>query len=325
MIEQVQAVPGVEAAALAMPLPFGPVGIVLDVSFAVAGRPELSSEQWPVANITRASPSYFDATAIPLRAGRSFSAVDTSTSPAVAIVSEGLVRRHFAGQNPLGQHIVLGKKQPVPFEIVGVVGDVHHNNLRSAPRPEIYVPIDRLPQGAAGVVIRTAGDPTSVLAAVQARVWSLDPDLAANLAAPVERVLYNSLGEARIAAVLLAGFALTTLFLGLVGIYGVLSYAVAQRTREIGIRLALGSSRGEVLQLVLRDAARLACTGVAIGIVAALALSRYLNALLFQVSPLDPMTYVAVATLLLLAALLAAFTPARRATLVDPAISLRAE
>ena len=197
VIRRARTVPGVEAAALAMPLPFGPVNLVLDASFAIVGRPELSPEQWPVANITRASPAYFKTMRIPLRAGRSFTPADIAGAPAVVIVSEALVRRYFAGQNPLGQHLLLGRRNSIPFEIVGVAGDLHHNDLRSDFRPEIYLPIDVAPQNSAALVIRTSGNPAGFLPAVQRRIWALDPDLAANLAAPVEQILYRSLSPAR--------------------------------------------------------------------------------------------------------------------------------
>jgi putative ABC transport system permease protein len=323
-LDRVRAVPGVESAALVMPLPFGPVDVTLDMSFAIVGRPELSPERWPVANITHASAAYFETLGIPLRAGRYFSSADTATSAPVVVISEALARRHFAGQNPLGQHIVASKRGPA-FEIVGVVGDVHHNNVRSASRPEVYLPLERAPASGAGIVVRASGNPAALLRAVQQRVWTLDPDLAANLAAPVEQILYDSLAPARLAAILLGGFATITLVLGLIGIYGVLSYGVAQRTREIGIRIALGATRQEVLGMVLVEAAGVALAGAALGACAAAALSRYLKTLLFGVSALDPKTYAIVAIALVTAALAAAFAPARRATLVDPAISLRAD
>ena len=202
---------------------------------------------------------------------------------------------------------------------------MHHNNLKSATRPEIYLPLDRSPASGAGLLVRSAGSSAAVLHAVQQRVWALDPDLAANLAAPVEQILRESLAPARVAAILLGGFAAITLLLGLVGVYGVLSYGVAQRTREIGIRLALGATRKEVLGMVLGEAAGVALAGAALGIGIAAALSRYLKSLLFGVSALDPATYAVVAVALIAAALIAAFAPARRATLVDPAISLRSE
>ncbi len=173
--------------------------------------------------------------------------------------------------------------------------------------------------------MRTSGDAAALMSALRRGVWSVDNALAGNLAAPVETLLYGSLAPERIAAMLLAVFAATTLLLGLVGVYGVLSYSVRQRTREMGIRLALGASQGEVLRMVLREAMGMAGAGVAAGLLAALLLSRYVESLLFGVNSLDPMTYAVVAATVPCAALVAAYLPARRATRVDPAASLRTE
>jgi putative ABC transport system permease protein len=175
------------------------------------------------------------------------------------------------------------------------------------------------------LVVRTSGDAATLMPALQRRVWSIDNAFAANLAAPVETLLHTSLAPARIAATLLAVFAGATLLLGLVGVYGVLSYSVRQRTREMGIRLALGASQSDVRGMVLREAMSLAGAGVAAGLLAALLLSHYIQSLLFGVTSLDPMTYAIVAAAVPCAALLAAYIPAHRATRVDPATSLRAE
>jgi len=314
----------VESAAVAMPLPFGPVDLVLDSGFAVAGRPIPPPDQMPQAFIARISPGYFSTVGIPLLRGRAFDSRETESSAPVAIVSETLARRYFAREDAVGQRLLLGG-QKLEAQIVGVVGDVKHNDLRSETRPEIYLPMARFPTPSAGLVVRAKSDAAALLPAVERRVWSVESGLAANLAAPVERLLYASLAPARIAAELLAIFAATTLLLGLVGIYGVLSYAVSQRTREIGIRLALGAPPRLVLRGVLGEALRMAVAGVVIGLVAAVALARFLADVLFGVPALDPATYAAVSVCLPCAALAAAWFPARRATRVDPAASLRSE
>ena len=324
VLEQAVGVPGVEAAALVSPLPFGPVDIVLDGGFRIAGRPDPAPGQVPQALFARVTPGYFSAMRIPLR-GRDFTTRDTGTAPAVAIVSETLARRYFPGEDAVGRRIILGRQQPIEAEIVGVAGDVKHNNLRNDIRPELYIPLARFTPAAAGLVVRGAGDAGALLPAVQRRVWTLDSRLAANLGAPVDTLLHASLAPARIATVLLGVFACTTFALGLIGIYGVLSYAVSQRTREIGIRLALGAAPSDLLRMVLTEAMALAGAGVAAGLGAALLLSRYLGSLLFGVKAADPSTYLAAAAGVPIAALLAAYLPARRAMRVDPARSLRAE
>jgi putative ABC transport system permease protein len=326
MTDQVRSLPGVQSVGLVQPLPFGPVDLVNDGGFAIAGRPVPPPEQRPQSLIARADPDYFATMKIPLERGRVFTAQDTEPSPPVVVVSETLARRYFAGQDAVGQRLLLGRAQ-VPVEIVGVVGDVKHNNLRNDIRPELYLPMMnlRITQGNAGLVVRTNGDAAAILPALQHRVWSLDNTLAANLAGPVDRFVYASLAPARVATVLLATFAGITLLLGLVGVYGVLSYAVKQRTREIGIRLALGAAPAGVLRMVLGEALGMSLAGVALGLLLAFPLTRYLNSLLFGISGSDPLTYIAAAVAVPCAALLAAYHPARGATRIDPALSLRSE
>ena len=324
VLTQVANVPGVVSVALSSPLPFGPAAITQDGGFRIAGQPDPEPGQVPQSLFTRVTPRYFATMQIPLR-GRDFTDHDTGDAPAVAIVSETLARRYFPGKDAVGQRILLGRRTPVEMEIVGVAGDVKHNNLRSDIRPELYIPLARYTPAAAGLVVRAAGDASGLLPSVQRRVWTVDSGLAANLAAPVERLLVNSLAPARVATILLAVFAGTTFLLGLIGIYGVLSYAISQRTREIGIRLALGASPSGVLRMVLREALALAAGGVIVGIVAALLLTRYLDSLLYGIRPADPLTYLAAAIAVPCVALVAAYLPARRAMRVDPALSLRSE
>lgn len=324
VLEQVRSLPGVESAGLVQPLPFGPVDLVNDGDFAIAGRPIPPPQQRLQSLVARASAEYFSAMKIPLQRGRTFGPQDTETSPPVVVVSETLARRYFAGQDAVGQRLLLGGRL-LAAEIVGVVGDVKHNNLRNEIRPEIYLPIVRFTPGGAGLVVRTAGDAGALVPALQHRVWSVDSAIAANLAGPVDRFLYASLAPARIATVLLGGFAAITLLLGLVGVYGVLSYAVNQRTREIGIRLALGAPPSGVLRMVLGEALGMSLAGVVLGTALAFPLARYLGSLLFGIGGADPLTYVAAAAAVPCAALLAAWQPARRATRIDPAMSLRAE
>jgi predicted permease len=324
VLEQVRALPGVESAGLGGPLPFGPVNLIEDGGFRIEGRTEPSADRMPQALFTRASAGYFAALGIPVKRGRVFDTRDHESAAPAAVISETLAQRYFAGQDPVGRRLLLGRGR-LPAEIVGVVGDVKHNSLRSVTRPELYLPLPRFPQASAGLVVRTSGDPAALLPSIQRRVWSVDSSIPANLAAPVERLLYASMAPARIAGVMLAAFAAATLALGLIGIYGVLSYSVGQRSREIGIRLALGASPGAVLWMVLREALVLSCAGAAVGLAAAFALSRLMSTMLFGVPPHDPATYILAAVAAPCAALAAAWAPARRAMRVDPAASLRAD
>ncbi len=323
VVAEVSSLPGVRSAALVNPLPFGPVDITIDGGFRIAGRPDPAPDQMPQSLRTRVSPGYFAAMGIPLR-GREFTDRDGKNAPGVAIVSETLARRYFAGEDPLGKHLLLGR-QRLDFEIVGVAGDVRHINLRAEVRPELYISMAAFPAQIAGLVVRGSGDAAALLPAIERRVWSVDSGMAANLAAPVDSLLYASMSPARIAAVLLGIFAVTTLLLGLAGIYGVLSYAISQRQREFGIRLALGAAPRDVLRMVLGEAFGLAIAGVAVGGAAALGFTHYLDSLLFGVRAADPATYLVAGLGVAIAALLAAYTPARRAMRVDPAGSLRSE
>jgi predicted permease len=324
VVEQVQSLPGVQTVGLVQPPPFGPLNLVADSGFRIAGRPDPGPDQMPQALIARVNPSYFQTMEIPVLRGRVFTAQDTDMSTSV-VISDALRRVYFANEDPVGQRLLLGSRR-IEMQIVGVVGDVKHNNLRTDIRPEFYLPMARFTTGAAGLVVRTsAGSSAALLPGLEKRVWSLDSAMAGNLASPVESLLYQSLAPDRIATVLFAILAGVTLALGLVGVYGVLSYSVRQRTREIGIRLALGASPERVLRMVLGEALRLAGVGVAVGFLATLYLSRYLQSLLFGVTQFDPLTYAVASLSLPIAALLAAYIPALRATRIDPATSLRAE
>ena len=326
VLEQVRSLPGVEAAGLVNPMPFGPVDMVNDGGFAIGGRPIPTPEDTPQALVTRASVDYFSAMKIPVLRGRAFETRDSEGGPPMVVISETLARRYFAGQDPVGQHLLLGGGR-LSVEIAGVVGDVKHNNLRNDIRPEFYLPMlhPRIIRANAGLVVRARGDAATLLPALQRRVWALDNTIAANLAGPVDGFLYASLAPARIATLLLGIFAAVTLLLGLVGVYGVLSYAVNERKQEIGIRLALGAAPSGVLRMVLREALGMALAGVALGVALTFPLARYLHSLLFGVSGSDPATYAVAAVGVLGAAMLAAYSPARRATRIDPALSLRSE
>ncbi|HEY6273338.1 MAG TPA: ABC transporter permease [Terriglobales bacterium] len=274
------------------------------------------------------SQDYFRTLGIPLLRGRFFDSSDTVDAPAAAIISESVARQKWPGQDPLGHTIEFGNIDGDLrlLTIVGVVGDVREENLEAPPEPIIYVNYRQRPQQGYefSLLMRTGGDPASTLAAARRILGELDPTIPPRLNTFTE-VFSASLHVRRFNLVLVGVFAASALMLAIAGIYGVLAYSVSRRTREIGVRIALGASAGNVRGLVLRQAMMTAAIGIGIGLVGALALTRTMKSLLFETSSMDPLTYLAVTLVLLLVAALAAYLPARRATLVDPIVALRHE
>jgi len=267
---------------------------------------------------------------IPLLAGRDFSETDTKQSPNVVVINEEFRRRHFGSENPLGQRLRLQGQERDPLLIVGVVGDVRSIGLEAPPRATAYVPFlqDPLSKNFARsltIVARTKSDPGAVAGSLRAVVTSMDKSVPVYALKPMTEYLRDSLARRRFNLILLTVFSCVALVLAAVGIYGVISYGVAQRTHEMGIRMALGAKRRDVLTLVVRQAMVLALAGVGIGLLAAFALTRLIKGLLFSVSVTDPLTFVATAGLMSLIGLVACLIPARRATKVDPMIALRYE
>jgi putative ABC transport system permease protein len=271
-----------------------------------------------------ATPDYFRAMDIPLLKGRFFTEHDNQGAPNMAIVSKNLARRLAPNQDPVGKRLdVDGVKGPV--EVVGVVGDLHQLGLTSERTPEIYLPFSQTPAPIICFVIRTASDPTNLARAAERAIWSVNKDQAVGYVMPMSQLAAESLAPQRVVMLLLAGFAGMALALAAVGIYGVISYSSTQRTHEIGIRIALGARSGDVLRLVLGQGLSLVLMGVAIGLVGAFGLMRFVSSLLYGVRPSDPLTFVSVAVALAGVALLASYVPARRATKVDPMVALRYE
>jgi predicted permease len=273
------------------------------------------------------SPSYFQTLKTPLRAGREFSDRDLPDAPKVAVINETLARQYFAGENPVGQKIVIAYlNRRLTSEIVGVVGDVRQYEPSKPIRPEILVPFAQLPWFSGTLLVRSVNpDPLTVKNAVQEAIWSIDPALPESKAEPLAQTLAGQVAEPRLFASLLTIFAVIALTLSAVGIYSVIAYSVTQRTREIGIRLALGAQRRDVLLLVAREGLGLALIGVAIGLAGAFALTRLMVGLLFGVTPTDAGTFATVSLGLIAVALVACYIPARRATKVDPLVALRYE
>jgi putative ABC transport system permease protein len=273
------------------------------------------------------APGYFNVLRSQLRTGRDFDDHDDAHAPNVAIVNETLARRYFPDSNPIGRRIVLGYLgQRLVREIVGVSADIKQEELGLPTRPEMYVPYQQLPWFGVALVIRTAsGDPTRLKKDVQQAIWEVDKDLPVSSAETLEHHLANLIAEPRLYTLLLAVFGAVALVLASVGIYGVISYSVTERTHEIGVRMALGADARKVVGLIVRQGLMLALIGVALGLGAAVALTRVMSTLLYGIGATDPATFVAVSTLLIGVALGACFVPARRATRVDPMVALRHE
>jgi predicted permease len=273
-----------------------------------------------------ASPGYFQAMGTRLTQGRDFTAQDEEESAQVAIVNETFARRFFPNANPLGQQFSLGRADGAKVQIVGVVEDGKYGNLNENGLPYVVRPLWQYGSGATSVIVRAelGGDLPALMAATRKEIQQLDPLLPIAATTLVEKLSLPLL-PARLTASLLGGFGLLALALAAIGIYGVMSYGVTQRTHEIGIRMALGAQKRDVLKLVIGQGIRLTLIGVAIGLLAAFGVTRLMKSLLFGVSATDPLTFVGVAGLLLLVTLLACWLPARRAAGVDPLVALRHE
>jgi putative ABC transport system permease protein len=320
VFDQVSQTPGVESAVVTS------VGIfpVLHFGFNIEGRPLAADADALYETI---SPNYFRALRAGMVAGREFDERDDTRSPAVAIINETLARRYFAGEDPLGKRlsVVVGRRRAA-LEIIGVAADMKQGELGAPVIPQIYAPYLQRPWFSSAVVVRAAhNDLGAVKNDAQRAIWAVDRDQASTRIQTAEEALNSSLAEPRLYAILLGVFAALALSLASVGIYGVMSYTVTERTREIGVRMALGAQAGNVLKLVIGRGMALALIGVTIGSVAAVGLTRLMSGLLFGVSPTDPLTFVVIALLLCVVALLACYIPARRAAKVDPMVALRWE
>jgi putative ABC transport system permease protein len=328
LIGGLSALPGVRSAGAVMRAPL--TGANFNLSFKVEGRPPLPPAQQPSMQIRVATADYFRTMGIPVQRGRGLDPRDVDGAPQVVVISEAAARRHFPGEDPLGKFIVLGwgrgeGKPKVGGEVVGIVGDVKDQGLAEEKPAELYVPYAQVPIQTMDVVLRTQVAPRALVPAVEKVVRDLDPELPLARIATLDEVVARSISEPRFYMVLLGAFAAMAVFLAALGIFGVLSYSVVQRSREIGIRVALGAHPGDVLRMVLGHAASLALIGVLAGLAGALALSRVIGSLLFELSPTDPLTLGSMAVLLGSVALVASYLPARRATRVDPLIALRSE
>jgi putative ABC transport system permease protein len=304
--------------------------------FSVEGRSARTMGEVPASDFRQASPGYVQAMKMRLVKGRSFEPQDHAGTPLVALVNQTLARRYFQGEEAVGRKIRLGAPEnlhpadggrpPGPWmTVIGVVGDVRHTALNQSAEPEIYALQDQAPSARSSMylVIRTKADPALASQSVRQAIWEVDRNLPISKLSTMEDLMAESISQTRFTFLLLAFFALTALALAVIGLYGVMSYLVNQRTHEIGLRMALGAQRGDVLRMVVRQGLLLSVVGLAVGLAAAFALSRFLASQLFEVGAHDPLTYAGISALLILVAFTASTLPARRATRVEPVAALR--
>jgi putative ABC transport system permease protein len=329
LFEQVSALPGVRSVGAISTLPVTGTGSSLH--FNIQGRPPRSPAEYTISGYRVVSAGYLKTMGVPLISGRWIEDRDREGAPGAVVVNSSFARTYFPNQSPLGQHLQLGSSPSpeVPWmEIVGVIADVKQS-LASESSSEMYFPYRQadqvLPVTTLSLVVRTAGTPLAQAQALRSVVHDIDANQPITAVRSMDENVSQSISQPRFRTVLLAVFAGIALVLAAVGIFGVMAYSVAQRTRELGLRMALGASRGRVLQLVLAHGVRLTLIGVGIGLAATFLLTRYVSSLLFNVPAYDPMTLVGVVAALVVISLCACYLPARRATLVDPIVALREE
>lgn len=318
VLERLQANPVTAHSAMLFPFPFG--GGNAQASLLVIGQPEKPPQQRQSAELNSISPGYLSASGLRLIKGRDFNTGDGADGPPVALISESAVKE-FNGKDPIGEKIDLGE----PVTVVGVVSDVRRRSLSDPPRAAVYLPYTQFVLPYMGAMIRTAGGVAAVASAVKAAVAQIDPDLPIGDVKTMEELIADSTGEPRFRSLLIASFAGLALLLAAVGVYGLISFTVAQRVPEIGVRLALGASPWQVFRLVIGSGLRLAGVGVLVGLAAAFGAARLVSGLLFNTSTTDPFIYVSLSLLLLTISALACYVPARRAMKVAPMTALRSE
>jgi putative ABC transport system permease protein len=321
-VESVRGVPGITSAgAISWRLLAGGSA----TSYSVAGEPEPAPGQAPVADVRIVTPDLFATLRIPLLRGRLFAREDSAAAPKRVVINEVLARQHWPRESPIGKHIVMSWGEAVDAEVIGVVGDVRLAALDTEPRGTLYWAEDQLPNDFMTLTVRTQGDPRRLVGEIKAKIGAIDPDVPVAGAKTLDEVKAESLTSRRFTTLLLEIFAGVALALAALGNYGVLAFSVAERTQEIGIRMALGARAEDVLLMVIRQGMRLAFAGLAIGLAGAATLSRFMSGLLFEMSPTDPLVFLGVSLLLAAVSLAACALPARRAAHVDPMIALRSE
>jgi predicted permease len=325
-VDRIRAVAGVERAGLVSAMPFGAANINIQGGFTVEGRPELPERDRPSAFLTVATADYFRAMEIHLKHGRVFNDEDHPNGTLVALVNDKIAERFWPGESPVNQRISvnwLGRWRTL--QVVGVVARLRHEALDRDARAEVFMPLSQTPFGSLTFVVRTTGDAAAMIPALRARIWEVDSSLPIYDASTVKALVAETLAARRFVTNLLTVLAGLAFLLATLGIYGMLVFSTTQRTREIGIRMAVGGKATDILSLVLGESARLIAAGVFLGLLGSLAAARLLAALLYSTSPTDPLTLAATTLLLAAVALLACYVPARRATRINPLSALRAQ
>ena len=324
--ELFRALPGVTRVGLVSAMPFAPANIDIRGGYRIEGRAAPSDVQLPVTSLTIATSQFFQAMQIPLRRGRLFSETDREAAPQVAIINDLLAEREWPGRNPIGDRITANwRGRWRTMEIVGVIGRVRHTGLDVDPHPEVFMPLAQIPYGSMTFVVQTSMNPATAIPALKARMWEIDPTLPLYSTATLDSLVWQSHAPRRFVMQIVSSLSALAFVLAAIGIYGTLTFSTTQRTREIGVRIAMGGSRNSIMRMVIREGMILVVTGVVIGLAAAVVLNHAITALLFGVTPTDPVTLAGTTVLLLVVATVACYIPARRATTVDPLSALRAE
>jgi len=331
LLDRIEALPGVTSASVSTGMPIR--GTNVGTAFSLAGQPSPDPAARPNAGFTMVTPGYFKTFGVEIVSGRGITDQDVAGSPRVAVVNETFAKRNLTNLDPLTQRVVVEqvipgsrtRGTPMEWQIVGVYRDVRNVGVRSEGFPEINVPFWQSPWPQAAIAVRTTGNPADMTGSVAAVVESMDPDLGVNRAMTMDQIVGESLGGERFATIFLAIFAAMALLLSVIGIYGVMTFTVAQRTHEIGLRMALGAAPAQVLRLVLGEGILLASAGLLVGLCGTYFVGHLMKSMLYEVTATDPVTFGAVVVLLLLSAVLACYVPARRATRVDPMVALRSQ
>jgi putative ABC transport system permease protein len=326
VMERIRSIPGVQSAGAGQGLPL--TGYGFSLSFNVAGRPPLKPSEEPDAELRITTPEYLSTLGVHITRGRGFSKLDDASAPRVLLITEEAARKFFPNEDPIGHHISFGwMRDSVRLEgdIIGVTSDVKQSSLAAATRPQMWVPFAQWPAGVMTIVIHSNRDLQSVAADARRAIRELDPDLAIAHVQTLDDVVAESVAQPRFYMTLLSAFAVVAIVLASIGIYGVIAYLVGQRSREIGIRIALGASPSRVVRMVVSEGVAMVAVGIGIGVVGAIALTQLMRALLFNTKSTDPMTYVLVTLVLAAVAFVASSVPALRAANVDPSLAMRAE
>jgi putative ABC transport system permease protein len=319
VLRRMATVPGVRSAAISAAQPLSAIRIT---PVLPQGQPNVPLAQRPFVDIEAVSPAWFETMRIPLRAGRPFASEDQARSAPMVIANEAFVRQFWPNANPLDQHVTIGRRL-IPAQVIGVAADVKNKGLEQDTQAQLYLPFPQLPWGKMNLVLRTEGPPQGVISAVRAQIAAVDPDQPLTDVQTVDTLIDSARAQPRFLLALVAGFAGLALVLAVIGIYGVLSFSVAQRRQEFGVRMAMGADRADVLRLVLRQGFRLAIVGVMVGLGAAFVATKLLASMLYKTGQHDAATFIAAPLVLVMVALVASYLPARRATRVNPIDALR--